>query len=276
MEGIVVIFDFDKTIIDVDSDNWVVDELGFTEVFDSLLPTMPWNTLMDTMMNVMHERGVTIDRIVEVLTRVPVHPRVVTAIKAAHVLGCDLRVVSDANTFFIDIVLTHLGLRDCFSEINTNPSYVDDEGRLKILPHHEDFINSSHGCCNPCPPNMCKGDVIKRILREESNNKKIIYLGDGSGDYCPSLKLRAGDHVMPRKKFPAWDLISSNQGLIRAKIHEWSNGDDLDQVLLSIIQEMISKVDYNIMAQFVNVDCKLETMERLDNVLSRKLPTRVG
>lgn len=46
MNGIVAIFDFDKTIIDVDSDNWVVDELGFTELFNQLLPTMPWNTLM--------------------------------------------------------------------------------------------------------------------------------------------------------------------------------------------------------------------------------------
>lgn len=44
--NIVVVFDFDKTIIDVDSDNWVVDELGFTDLFNKLLPTMPWNSLM--------------------------------------------------------------------------------------------------------------------------------------------------------------------------------------------------------------------------------------
>jgi len=44
--NIVIVFDFDKTIIDVDSDNWVVDELGFTDLFNQLLPTMPWNSLM--------------------------------------------------------------------------------------------------------------------------------------------------------------------------------------------------------------------------------------
>lgn len=37
-------FDFDKTIIDCDSDNWVVDDFGATERFDELLETMPWNT----------------------------------------------------------------------------------------------------------------------------------------------------------------------------------------------------------------------------------------
>jgi len=62
MAGIVVVFDFDKTIIDVDSDNWVVDNLGFTELFERLLPTMPWNTLMDTMMGELHAAAATTAR----------------------------------------------------------------------------------------------------------------------------------------------------------------------------------------------------------------------
>ncbi|KAL9225603.1 hypothetical protein vseg_001508 [Gypsophila vaccaria] len=257
MDGIVVIFDFDKTIVDVDSDNWVVDELGFTELFDKLIPTMPWNTLMDTMMKEIHERGVTIDQISEVLTRIPIHPRVVPAIKAAHAIGCDLRIVSDANTLFIETILHHLGIRDRFTEIHTNPSYVDEEGRLRIFPHH-DFVKFPLGCGNPCPPNMCKGEVIKRILSEEGN-KTVIYLGDGAGDYCSSLKLRDGDHVLPRKNFPVWDLISRNPSLIRAKIHEWSDGAELEQVLLSTIQDVISKGEYDTSSQVLNVDCKFET-----------------
>lgn len=46
MAGIVIVFDFDKTIIECDSDNWVVDGLGATDLFNELLPTMPWNSLM--------------------------------------------------------------------------------------------------------------------------------------------------------------------------------------------------------------------------------------
>ena len=46
MAGIVVIFDFDKTIIDIDSDNWVIDGLGGTALFERLLTTMPWNSAM--------------------------------------------------------------------------------------------------------------------------------------------------------------------------------------------------------------------------------------
>ena len=46
MAGIVVIFDFDSTIIECDSDNWVLDETGLTEKFYQLLTNMPWNPLM--------------------------------------------------------------------------------------------------------------------------------------------------------------------------------------------------------------------------------------
>ncbi|PIN02579.1 putative haloacid dehalogenase-like hydrolase [Handroanthus impetiginosus] len=189
MAEIMIVFDFDKTIIEVDSDNWVVDELGATDLFNQLLPTMPWNSVMDKMINELHSQGKTIEDIKQVLRRAPIHPNIVPAIKKAHSLGCDLRIVSDANIFFIETILDHLGIKDCFSEINTNPSYVDEKGRLRISPYI-DFHSCPHGC-SLCPPNMCKGKIIERIQASFSKegNKRMIYLGDGIGDFCPSLKL---------------------------------------------------------------------------------------
>lgn len=66
---------------------------------------------------------------------------------------CDLKIVSDANIFFIETILKHHGVWNCFSEIICNPSHVK-EGSLNICPYH-DYLKSSHGC-NLCPPNMCK------------------------------------------------------------------------------------------------------------------------
>ncbi|PIA64346.1 hypothetical protein AQUCO_00100076v1 [Aquilegia coerulea] len=185
MAGIVIVFDFDKTIIDCDSDNWV-----------------------DTMMKGLHSQGRTIEDIAEILKSAPLHPSTISAIKSANALGCDLKIVSDANLFFIETILKHHDLMGCFSEIHTNPSFVDEVGRLRILPHH-DFNTSSHGCGEFCPPNMCKGVVIERIKASAlaDGKKHFIYLGDGKGDFCPSTKLRADDSVMPRKNFPVWDLI---------------------------------------------------------------------
>ncbi|KAL9350867.1 hypothetical protein Peur_058122 [Populus x canadensis] len=258
--GIVVVFDFDKTIIDVDSDNWVIDELGFTDLFNQLLHTMPWNSLMDRMMKEIHSHGKTIEDIAEVLRRIPIHPQVISAIKAAHAFGCELRIVSDANMFFIETILNHLGLKDYFSEINTNPGFVDEQERLRISPYH-DFTQSSH-CCSLCPPNMCKGLIIERIQASISKDgsKKIIYLGDGAGDYCPSLKLTEADYVMPRKNFPVWDLISENPLLVKAEIHEWINGAELERVLLQIIERISTDEISSNSAQLLSADCKLQTI----------------
>ncbi|OIW09010.1 hypothetical protein TanjilG_05986 [Lupinus angustifolius] len=87
MTSIIVVFDFDSTIIECDSDNWVLDEFGLTEKFYKLLPTMLWNPLMDKMMSELHSQGKTIEDIVQVLHRTPIHPCIVPAIEAAYSLG---------------------------------------------------------------------------------------------------------------------------------------------------------------------------------------------
>ncbi|KAK8484085.1 hypothetical protein V6N11_064164 [Hibiscus sabdariffa] len=182
MAGILVIFDFDKTIIDCDSDNWVVDELGFTEFFNQLLPTMPWNSLMDKMMEEIHARGKTIDDIVE-------------------------------------------------------------------------------------------GMVIEKIQASLEGKKKIIYLGDGSGDYCPSLKLGEADYMMPRKDFPVWDLICRNPVLIKAEIHGWSDGEELEKVLLKIIDTVAVEGDDDKSSLLISsVDCKSHTVSASTTALPQALP----
>nr|KJB56854.1 hypothetical protein B456_009G140300 [Gossypium raimondii] len=239
---------------------------------------MPWNSLMDQMMKELHSKGTRIEDIAAVLKRSPIHPRIVEAIKSAHALGCDLKNVSDANTFFIETILEHHGLKECFLEINTNPGFVDQQGRLRIFPHH-DFTKSSHGCQHPsCLPNMCKflTRILSRVidpsfleyriqasLSMEDPKKTKIYLGDGLGDFCPSLKLGDGDYVMPRKDVPVWDLICKNRSLIKAQICEWSNGEEFKTVLLHLISRIISVEGNNTSAnidQLYSVDCKLETM----------------
>lgn len=49
------------------------------------------------MMGELHSRGKTIDDIAEVLKRAPIHPRVISAIRAAHALGYNF---SDLISFF--------------------------------------------------------------------------------------------------------------------------------------------------------------------------------
>ncbi|PIN10596.1 putative haloacid dehalogenase-like hydrolase [Handroanthus impetiginosus] len=227
MAGIMVVIDFDKTIIEVDS---------ATDLFNQLVPTMPWNSVTVTS------------------------------------IGCDLRIVSDANIlFFLFTILDHLGMSNCFSDINTNPSYVDEERRRRISPY-VDFHSRSRGCTNPCPPNMdpmpinmssFSRMIVEKIQASLANEgkKRIIYIGDGAGDFCPSLKLKEGDFIMPRKNFPVWDLKCKNRTRLRAKVHEWVDGEELEHVLLTFIEKMSIEGTINSNpAQLLSVHCKSNTI----------------
>ncbi|KAE9447077.1 hypothetical protein C3L33_21026, partial [Rhododendron williamsianum] len=152
----VVVFDFDHTMIEDNSDTWVVEQMGLTPLFDQLRLVLFKENFcnlksIDRMMEELHSRGKTIEEITECLRRVPMNPRVISAIRKAHSLPrCELRIISDANQFFIETILKQFGLFDCFTEIVTNPSIIEG-GRLRIFPYH----SSPHGC-NLCPPNLCK------------------------------------------------------------------------------------------------------------------------
>ncbi|XP_030953123.1 thiamine phosphate phosphatase-like protein isoform X3 [Quercus lobata] len=187
------------------------------------------------MLEELHSQGKTVEDMAECLKGTPLDQHIIAAIKAAHALGCELRIISDANLFYIETILEHHGVWGCFSRIDTNPSFVNEEGRLRILPFHD--LNSTPHGCKLCPPNMCKGLVIDQIQASvsDSGKKRIIYLGDGNGDYCPTLKLGENDFVMPRKNYPLWKHIHGKPKLIKAKVHEWSTGEELERILLHLI-----------------------------------------
>lgn len=67
--------------------------------------------------------------------------------------------------------------------------------------------------------------------------KKLIYVGDGTPDFCAGLKLEEGDYLIPRKNFPIWEVICTKPMLIKAKIHEWSNWEELAAVLFKTTTE---------------------------------------
>uniref|UniRef100_J3L1M2 Phosphatase n=2 Tax=Oryza brachyantha TaxID=4533 RepID=J3L1M2_ORYBR len=222
---------------------------------------MRWNPLMDRMMAELHAQGRSADDIRECLRSAPLDAHVLSAIRTASALGCDLRVVSDANAFFIETVLEHHGVLGCFSEISTNPARVDGDGRLRISPFH-DPDSSPHGC-SLCPDNMCKGKIIERIQATANGKRHFIYIGDGRGDYCPSLKLGEGDYVMPKENHPLWNLISSNTQLLKAEVHPWKNGEELEKTLLKLVNKVI-----NPPAQASQFECKCD--------MSNPVSTEVG
>ncbi|KAI6690129.1 hypothetical protein NL676_026957 [Syzygium grande] len=110
--------------------------------------------------------------------------------------------------------------------------------------------------------NVQQGAVIERIqasVSAEGKKKRFIYVGDGVGDYCPSLKLTEGDFMMPRKNYPVWDLICRNPTLLKAEIREWTDGEELERVLLQLINTIAAEEEFK-SGQSISSDRKVQTV----------------
>ncbi|BDA47728.1 probable pyridoxal phosphate phosphatase PHOSPHO2 [Coccomyxa sp. Obi] len=194
-----VVFDFDWSLVEENSDTWVLDQLGATHIFKRLKATgMPWTQLMDASLLAAHkELGRQQQDILEACVSAPFAACMRQAVAKLAARGCDLVVVSDANSVYIDAILEHHGLKQHFKEVHTNTASWEG-GALRVRPHHQD--PKPDGCHN-CPPNLCKGKVMELLLMQH-NYSRVVYLGDGAGDFCPSLRLGPRDFVLSRESYP--------------------------------------------------------------------------
>lgn len=115
-----------------------------------------------------------------------------------------------------------------------------------------------------------QGLVMERIQNsvDAASEKKYIYLGDGTGDFCPSLKLKDKDFLMPRRNFPLCDLVSKNSNHVKAEVHAWRNGEELHDVMLHIIKNSVSSC-----TPTRSIDCKLGSISiDVHNPLPTALP----
>jgi 2,3-diketo-5-methylthio-1-phosphopentane phosphatase len=161
----VVVFDFDHSLIDVNSDTFVPERLGSRELMEFLKAeqrSMQWTRLMAAVALRLHSEGVSRSSITSALAAMPVFPEVLQAIREAkEEAKAELHIVSDANTVYICDFLEARGIHSHFSSVTTNPASYDGEGRLVIRPYHP-FEDKPHGCAR-CPVNMCKGSIIDSL-----------------------------------------------------------------------------------------------------------------
>lgn len=123
-----------------------------------------------------------------------------------------------------------------FEEIITNPAEWDPSGLLK-LRRRIDPDGPQHQCKVGCSPNMCKGtvcfvfctefqsdiypgDELEAFLeRHKPAFDRVIYVGDGSNDFCPVLRLRRCVLSMSPPSHPFINSILSSQDIVLCRRH---------------------------------------------------------
>jgi pyridoxal phosphate phosphatase PHOSPHO2 len=97
--------------------------------------------------------------------------------------------------------------------------------------------------CPRCPINMCKGRAVHAMLehcgiisgRGGKRSRRIVYVGDGSGDFCPCSLLGSSDTVLARSEFALARLLGGAGSDIGCAVREWADGADLAAQLLEVV-----------------------------------------
>ncbi|KAF9914954.1 hypothetical protein BX616_007224 [Lobosporangium transversale] len=212
-------FDFDWTLIETDSDRFVMEGLSPTLRERLNRPTMQWTDLLNACLQEYHEQGGTKQDVINAMKKAPMDSSMIEVCKLLHSHGWTLVILSDSNAVYIDEILKHHEIRHLFSAVITNPAHWDEQGRLhiqRLIP----VDAPPHSCpTGTCSVNICKGQELDRLMQSlgqltatdpiaqaasitatslvgeelEDNSTRslrMLYVGDGRNDYCPALRMR--------------------------------------------------------------------------------------
>lgn len=203
------VFDFDLTLVDDNTDTWIMSICPDLLIHENLRHLRKqfgcWTDLMDHVFSLISPHT-SEEAILEHMRQLRLHEQAMKAIAAVRdCKNCDAIIISDANTVFIECILAECGVKEAIKEVFSNPAQFEPDGRLTVKRYH------SHSCeiCSHSP-NLCKGSVLEDFLRKAATPSydKVVFVGDGRGDFCPAISLREQDTVVCREGYPLAKLLS--------------------------------------------------------------------
>ncbi|KAJ6658161.1 hypothetical protein lerEdw1_001428 [Lerista edwardsae] len=238
-----LIFDFDETIINENSDDSVLQALPGKQLPESIRQTYRegfYNEYMQRVLQYLGDQGVKMAAFKSVYEKIPLSPGMGDLFQflSKQQDHFETILISDANMFGIECALKAAGAYPFFRKIFSNPSSFDKRGYLTLGPYH------SHSC-QRCPANMCKLKILTEYLAERAQEgvrfERVFYIGDGANDFCPSTALKSTDVAFPRKGYPMHQLImemgKKQPGVYQATVVPWDSATEV----CSYLQEVLKK-----------------------------------
>ena len=245
-EQILLVFDFDHTLIDDNVDTSVCKLAPGGDIPDtvrSLYSDDGWIEFMRAVFRHLHEHGVSAENIQKHVETLPLSPGMQELFDHIREIGqYDTIIISDANSVFIKCLLEQRNLDSLVSQVFTNPAEYSSDGCLMIENYH------TQDWCPLSTVNLCKGHILQDYIQRRSQEgvaySRVVYVGDGSNDLCPGLTLRAQDYLLPRKGFSLWKKLEKmkvKQGTpgsqVSATVIGWDSGMEIRTLLENFTAE---------------------------------------
>ena len=226
-----LIFDFDQTIIDVDSEFSMVEKLCpdlFEErIKGDLYLKYKWIDLNNYIYTRLKQNGYNYKDVKEYLTSLKLSPNFKELFEyiKKNKNKFETLILSANNTHVINLILTSHNIRDCIDHICCNEGVIDEDNILKIIPTNEKYEH-----CEDDKPFLCKSLFFEDFIKnKETIFDKVFYVADGGNDFCLSKKLGNNDIIFPRKDYGLYKILYDKNGKneVKAKIVSWENGNDI-------------------------------------------------
>ncbi|EGG02282.1 uncharacterized protein MELLADRAFT_110299 [Melampsora larici-populina 98AG31] len=232
-----VVFDFDWSLVDQDTDRYLFEVLDpdLRMRLELQKDTVQWTDNVAECLRLLHQSGVGKDQIIKAFSTLPLHPAMKRAIETLHKdqskIETSFLILSNSNSEFIEIVLNHhkVDLK-IFKQIITNPAQFNQDGMLVLNRRIPYDFPIQHSCIHGCSPNMCKGEELKNFLNSSTIHfDRIVYVGDGSNDFCPITQFKSMDCALIRRNMGlAKKVTEDGDRLIKCQKFYWSDAWELE------------------------------------------------
>ncbi|CAN8063007.1 unnamed protein product [Agarophyton chilense] len=235
MAPFLFVFDFDETLVPHNTDLLplihLAPDLLHSHVNNPHHRALGWTTLMNTVLSILHSRHLSPAKILQTMHQAVIHPAtksmLSTLFNNPHV---HCAIASDANSLYIQSCLevNHINPSQFTAGIFTNPAHVHLD-TIFVKP----FATQPHSCPT-CPPNLCKSIVLKH-LQTRYPSHTLVYVGDGSNDYCPAKRIPTDGYVLPRQAFRLEHKILQH-GQVHCQVRSWASAEQLQSIVSHILQ----------------------------------------
>nr|XP_003706641.1 PREDICTED: probable phosphatase phospho2 [Megachile rotundata] len=249
--SVLVAFDFDHTIANDNTDVVARKLLPKEKLPDSvkdLHRSSGWIPYMGKIFELLHNNSIDVKQIKNAVVNIPPVPGVDELLRELHTRGCEIIIISDSNTLFINEWLKSKNLNHVITETFTNPAKISDDGMIRVDMYH---VQNS---CKLSTVNLCKGQILEGYIKKRNSEgtyfDRVVYVGDGKNDLCPILRLCERDLAFPRKDYMLIKILNDTAILndtilnnttnceipkLQAGVFPWNHGiqilDKLEEII---------------------------------------------
>jgi len=225
-----IIFDFDKTIIDKDTDEQVKTLLN-KDIVKNLEKKyfnneVNWTKHMNEIYKEIEKTGKNIEDILEIVNKLSLNSEfnLLFNYLEKNKNFFELNIISSANKLLIESILNK-------NKINIFKNIIAFPYEIK----NNLLIQKDIGLNNDCE--FCSGDICKSLLFKNNFdiNQKIIFICDGWNDYCLAKNLKKNDILCTRKNYKLYKMLNNNKYKINCQNFCFENGKDIINLLEKLI-----------------------------------------